>query len=149
MKKEKKFTKRFADPEAPRPQSVDIAVQLLGLSFVMGVLRALLEFRPAVEAAAEVGGFVFVLTIQALVLGFLFLNIYFIRQRKNWARWIFVILLVTGLPFAVEPTLTLLSENLYSGIVSFMQALLQVVAAVFLFRKPSRAWFKKLKVASS
>jgi hypothetical protein len=68
-----------------------------------------------------------------------------ISAGKNWARLTFLILFLLGLPYFIPFAYQEFAANVFAGILSVAQLLLQIVAMVFLFLGPSNAWFKSQK----
>jgi hypothetical protein len=71
------------------------------------------------------------------------LQIYLIGARKNWARWLFVILFVIGIPSSANLLISSFSAAPFSSSIGVLQALAQVYACVLLFTPTVRDWFKK------
>ena len=96
---------------------------------------------------AEVMFPVFVpLFIMFFVLGITWLFIFImIGKGRNWARITFLVLFIIGIPFSVLPLMQSLAANPISGLLGIVQTIIQIVAIVFLFQKPSSEWFRKMK----
>ena len=87
-------------------------------------------------------GFVF---ITFLVLGIMWLFIHMIGKGRNWARITLLVLFIIGIPFSILPLMNSLSANPISGLLGLGQSVLQIVALVFLFQRPSSDWFRAMK----
>jgi len=74
---------------------------------------------------------------------FLGVIIYFIGKRKNWARYLLLILFILAVLLAIKPLLQALSSCSILGIFEFVQSIAETVVIIFLFRRPARAWFKR------
>jgi len=73
-----------------------------------------------------------------------------ILNGRNWARWLFAILFVVGIPtmIAVIGQLsTWLHDRPARAILLLMQSLAQVVALILLYLPEANAWFRAVKVA--
>jgi hypothetical protein len=53
---------------------------------------------------------------------------------------------ILGIPLSVSPLIKSLSDYPISGLLGIIQAVLQGIAIVFLFQKPSSDWFKDMKI---
>jgi len=97
------------------------------------------------STTAKVASPGFVMFITFFVLGIMWFFIYMIGKGRNWARITFLVLFIIGIPFAILPLLQSLAANPISGLLGIGQTVIQVIALVFLFQKPSSAWFKEMK----
>jgi hypothetical protein len=123
-------------------------IMLLGI--VSGVVNwqtalTLLSTNPAIAVFGL--NFVYGILIGSVVLG-LAINVllwYFISRRaSNGARWIWVVLVAIGLPGLASNLLGKAGPITLSGAgrgIIAINVMLQIAAAVMLFRADSRAWF--------
>jgi uncharacterized protein (TIGR03382 family) len=65
------------------------------------------------------------------------------RRRINWLRWLFGVLFVVALPFALLQLVDTFSANPIAGALSSVQLVLQLVALVLVFLPSARPWFTK------
>jgi len=129
-----------------RPDKVSTAVTLLWITIAVGVIRSIMEFSNSLETATASGfGPGFVIFITFFTLAFLAFFIFMIGNGKNWARITFLVLFIIGIPFSILPATQSLIANPISGILGISQTILQIIALVFLFQKPSSDWFKSMK----
>lgn len=127
-----------------RPETVRKALLILYITTLgLGLVRSAIEFPRLVEQSSAAGGVGFVIFVQAFVFAFLWLNIFLIGKRKNWARYLFVVLFILGTPFSIMPLVKSLSAEPISGLLGIIQIAAQIFALVLLFKAPSRIWFKK------
>ena len=94
---------------------------------------------------AEVASPAFVMFIAFFVLGIMWFFIFMIGKGRNWARITFLVLFIIGTPFSVLPLMQSLAANPISGLLGIVQIIIQIVAIVFLFQKPSSDWFRGIK----
>ena len=87
----------------------------------------------------------FVLFVGFATLAVLLFFTTMIGKRRNWARITFLVLFIIGVPFSILPLLQSLAKTPISGILGIAQAVLQVVALVFLFQGISSEWFRSPK----
>jgi hypothetical protein len=88
----------------------------------------------------------FMIFVSISVLGILWFFIHKIWKGRDWARITFLVLYIIGIPFAVFTLLQPLMDRPFYGVLGIGQAVLQLVALVFLFQKSSSEWFKQMKV---
>jgi cell division protein FtsW (lipid II flippase) len=77
-------------------------------------------------------------TVMLLLFALVFL------RGKNWARWLYLLIIVTSLflmPSAFQRALS--ARSTFSTVYLCLQVLLQATPAILLFLKPSNAWFRK------
>jgi len=99
------------------------------LSLGIGVILSVLQWNQSVAGAQTLGGAKFVLIIQVSVIGITILFIWLIaRCHRNWARWVFVILAVLGLPSYASTLGQMLRSRPIAGIVSIAQLTTEVLA---------------------
>jgi hypothetical protein len=128
------------------------------LSFLLAIVITWLDWDQIMSKAQEAGGgslaaegvqvaaIVKTLTIVSMVIGFavmVLLIILIARMRQNWARWVFAVLFVLGLPFTLINLPAVLSANPTAGALSVVQMVLQVTALVLIFVPSARPWFSK------
>ena len=127
--------------QTTRPHKVGTAVKLLYITLGIGVLRSIMEASMHAEMASPA----FVMFITFFVLGILWLFIFMIGKGRNWARITLLVLFIIGIPFSVLPLMHSLAANPTSGLLGIAQTIIQIVALVFLFQKPSSDWFREMK----
>jgi hypothetical protein len=122
-----------------KPTQVKIAINLLYASLVVGVVIAVLGFTNL-----ELGLIFIQLFTLGIVFGALIFFIIMISAGKNWARILFLIMLLLGiLPFIFVVINDLeTTTSVFVPILRIVQTMMQVGAMVFLFQEPSNAWYK-------
>lgn len=129
-----------------KPDSVSTALILLWISIAIGVIRSVMEFSNSLGLATASGfGSGYVIFVTLFTFAFIAFFIYMIGKGKNWARITFLVLFIIGIPFSVLPAIYSLITNPVSGMLGAGQTILQLIALVFLFQKPSSDWFKSMK----
>ena len=124
-----------------RPKKVGAAVKLLYITLGIGVLRSIMEASMHAQMASPA----FVMFVTFFVLGIMWLFIHMIGKGRNWARITFLVLFIVGIPFSILPLLQSLAAAPISGLLGIGQTVIQVIALVFLFQKPSSDWFREMK----
>jgi len=132
------------DSSAQKPQSVVTAIRLIWVSLAL----SLIKMPPIITEAKNLGGITavgIVIFILSCVLGMVAFLVLKMSDGRNWARIIFVVLMVLG----ISPTLRMIvnefSKSAFQGTVSVVQFGLQIYATVLLITKPSRDWFQPAK----
>jgi hypothetical protein len=110
--------------------SVAIGVSLATASLVIGVLRSVVAPPP---------GSLFVPILVVAALGAL---IYAVWSQRGWARWIFLVLFLIGLPAVFFIRQLLLQQGALAMVVMAVQTILQGAALWYFFVPVSNAWFR-------
>jgi hypothetical protein len=124
-----------------RPKVITTAIRILTLSIAIGLLMSL------VRVAQQVSGAPLILAIL-IVLAFFGVFLFLVSRiwaGRNWARIVFLILVLIGLPFAIPNYIAELRKNVLSGSVSMLIVVLQLLGTYLLFTKNSNTWFKARK----
>lgn len=129
------------DPEIPsmgeRPAGVDLAVKLLWMSFAIGVLVMIVQWKVVTAEASPA------VTIFGMSFGFLvaLFFIHFIGKGRNWARVVFLVLALLGLPIFLMQLPNTFKVSPLAGIIGIVQTGIQYYALYLLFLTPARLWF--------
>lgn len=133
-----------------KPPSIARFEQLYLGGFALGLVATALSWRGNTERlaadprTASVSGW-FVPATTALTIVITLLLWYFIARRGSVvAKWIAVIFIALGLLGGIGNLMTLLgghSPNVPASLLSLVVTLMQVAAAVMLFRPDARLWF--------
>ena len=121
-----------------KPQQIKTALMLLWVSLGIGVLNGLVVGISSL----------FELSIIVCVIAFTAVLYYLIGKGKGWARLLFLILFLIGIPFSIPNLLMMLQENILVAMLSWSITVLQIIALTFLFLKPSSKWFKFSKITN-
>jgi len=109
------------------------AVFLISASLLLGLVRLPLEFAPSL----------FALLVAVPTFLFMGLIAWQIYCGKNWARIVFTVLFVLGLPISILPLAEALQSRPFSGILGIFQLVLQTSAMTLLWLPGSRPWFHR------
>ena len=128
-------------PEGPlfhKPSSIIAAINILYASLFLCVINWVIgQWGTGVHTALTVQAVLGLLVTMVIIFGL----IKMIGLGKKWARVVLLVLFVLGMlvfPWTLGP---LFKSNLLVGVLSAFQAVLQVVALVFLFSPASTQWF--------
>jgi len=125
-----------------RPANVGTAVKLLYITLGIRVVWIIM----AASRTAQMASPDYVMFIPRFFgLGIMWFFIYMIGKGRNWARITFLMLFIIGILFYILPLLQSLAVNPISGSLGIGQTVIQIIALVFLFQKPSSIWFKVMK----
>ena len=131
------------DPsQITRPKKVTIAVKLLCIVLAIGFIKFILNESIALEMAPPA----FIAFTFSATVGIVALLTYMIWNGRNWARITFLVLFIIGAPFSIFQTLQILTVTPISGLVDISGIVIQIIALIFLFQKPSSDWFREMKV---
>lgn len=127
------------NPQAGKPPSVVLAVNLLWGGLALGLLRVLLE-SPTLIATPKMmvtgGGFLLAVAIYAFL-------IVKISSGRNWARIIFLVLTLADLILSGPGIVSGFGRAPLGATVSLGGSVLQVIGLVLLFMSPGKSWFGK------
>jgi len=124
-----------------RPKEVETALKILyislGIGFLAGIIKASSAAQGLLASPALVMFFVF------CIVGMQWLFISWIGKGRNWARITFLVVFIIGIPFL--PVFLNFDKDPFSALISIGQTVLQIIALIFLFQKPSSNWFMEMK----
>jgi hypothetical protein len=126
-----------------RPRAVAIAFQLLAASLGVGLLNAILHLAQVKVASRLM--LILPLIIVVAVLGLAFTLLTRIAARRNWARIVWLVLILCGLPFVIPANFRELGRNVLLGMLSLTITVLQMVGTYLLFTRDSNLWFRTRK----
>lgn len=124
-----------------RPAHVSWAVMALTSSIVLGFLASVLRLAGRVSGTTMMLALLIVVAFF-MIYGYLILKI---SVGRNWARIILLVLVLFGTPFAVPAYIVEIKKNFFSGALSILVALLQLLGTGLLFTRNSNPWFRKRK----
>ena len=128
-------------PQGPlfhKPKSIIAATNILYATLFLGVIRWLigqLSLAPTGRSPVPM--------VIGLVLGLLiyFFLIKQIGAGKKWVRVVLLVLFIVGVPLYLWGSFGPYKANLLMNVISLLQAVLQIIALVYLFSKESTTWF--------
>ena len=125
-----------------RPREVIYAFRLLIASLALTVIALPLK-RPEIMKSHLI---IFAILGIFLTLSFTVFLILMILRGQNWARMLYLTLFFLGLPFSVPAFLITLQKNPIVAFTNLIQLSLQMMAVVLLLQKPTRDWYRFIKV---
>ena len=130
--------------QPPIPACVRRGLILLGMSYVPGVIDLVRnQLPPTPGMPTWFGPVVAVVTllIGGLMAAFIFLG-------HNWARWLFAILVLLGIPAmaaAAQQLASQFEQHPTRSMVMVVQTIMQVAAAIMFFLPAANTWFREIK----
>jgi cell division protein FtsW (lipid II flippase) len=120
-----------------KPPEVSRAVILLWVSLAVMPLRMAADWNTT-KAVLDSTFVVTVLATTIFLLSFLIWNI---SQGKNWARLVFLVLYLLGLPFSLYALPADFGRSAIVGVCSIAQIVLQGAGLWLTSRPPGKDWF--------
>ena len=122
-----------------KPPDVNKGVKLLYASLLLGVVNEVVDFS-YLRSLRSAG---FALVVFLFTFGLLLFLVLKISSGRNWARIVFLVLFLAGIPFFLPNLTKELKRNPLVATISVVQVLLQTGALFLLFKSASAVWFKK------
>jgi hypothetical protein len=134
-----------ADPLFHKPKSIIAAMNIMYAALFLGVINgAIRQWTTDLHATSPI--------LRVIILiGSLLLVFTLIKQigfGRKWARVVLLVLFVAGMLVYPRALSALFKANFLVGVISLLQALLEIVALVFLFSKESTQWFNRVHAAA-
>ena len=126
-----------------RPSTIKAFEALMFGTLGLGVLQASISWKDVTTGVSPM------FTLSVLVITFAMmsaLTLLIARKRSKIAKWILVVLFISGLPVVLK--LTADGQLLGMGLITAAQTLGQLVALGFLFSQSARDWFDRSLDAS-
>src|ERR1035437_1903193 len=129
-----------------RPEAVGLAIKLLYISLGIAALMTFVTI-PSAQQQRPVpeGTLPYVVFALILFYGLWWVLIDKVSKGQNWARILYLVLIVVDFPFVFELLRQTDDINRLNGLISVGTLGLQVIALIFLFQQKSTEWFKQLK----
>jgi peptidoglycan/LPS O-acetylase OafA/YrhL len=126
------------------PACVRRGLILLGVSYAPGIVDLIRgQLPPTPGLPTWFGPVVVIVTlfIGGLMAAFIFLG-------HNWARWLFAVLVLLGIPAlaaASSQLATQFEQRPTRAVIMVVQTIMQVAAAIMFFLPPANEWFRAIK----
>ena len=121
-----------------RPKHVRWAILLMYAVLALGAVRLMIA---PVNVPQNLPASWLWVTLAIVFAVFLWI-IVMTGRRHSWARWVYVILFVLGLPAGLRMTRAALDAGGANGAIAALQLAMQLIIIVLLFSPPSNAWFR-------
>lgn len=126
---------------AARPRIVAKAIQFLASAVVIGLLNAIYTLVQRTSGIPMLVALIIVVAFFSL----LFFLVMKISAGRNWARILWLILVLCNVPFAVLAYPEAVRRNVISGTLSIIIVILQLIGTGLLFTRNSNLWFRTRK----
>jgi hypothetical protein len=125
-----------------RPRTINIAAVIALVSLWVGPVKAVIEI-PDINQLRDtlIGLFIFIALLS--------IPIFFFWKGVNWCRVIFSGLVVIGLIPYFQIIHQDLNTNIFLGVLSLIQAALQVCVIIFLYLPVSNTWYSEIRAAKN
>ncbi len=134
-----------ADPLVHKPKSIVAARNILYATLFLGVINwAIAQWTTDLYRGTPVKAIV-TLIITLLIL---FLLIKQVGLGRKWARVVLLVLFIAGILIFPWTLPGLFQANLLVGVISLLQAIMDIVALVYLFSKESTLWFNRVHITA-
>ena len=127
---------------AARPRIVAKAIQFLASAVVIGLLNAIYTLVQRTSGIPMLVALIIVVAFFSL----LFFLVMKISAGRNWARILWLILVLLNVPFAILAYPDAVRRNVISGTVSIIIVILQLIGTCLLFTKNSNLWFRNTQM---
>ena len=134
-----------ADPLFHKPKSIIAAKNILYATLFLGVINW--AFSQWATDLYKSGPIPAIITL-ILTLVIIFILIKQIGFGRKWARVVLLVLFLAGMFFFLRTASVLFKTNLLVGVISLLQAILEIVALIFLFSKESTLWFNRVHITA-
>ena len=127
------------DHAAPRPRRVTLALWFLWAEFALSVTQSVMQL--GAMTGQRFFGYVVVLTAAVLIAEVVV--IYKLASRRNWARYVTLIVTVLGLLQFIRVLTQGQQVDPIVGTLEALQLVLDGIALFLLFTSPARQWYKR------
>ncbi len=125
-----------------KPQSIVAAKNILyAVLFLTLINWAIGQWTTDLHRLAPVQSIVIVVVTVAII----FALIKSIGLGKKWARVVLLVLFIIGLAAFPWTLMALFSVSILVAVMSLLQAILQLIALIFLFSRESTLWFDRVE----
>lgn len=132
-----------------RPRQLILTVLILWCcSMFLGVLGTFLDWdhqMAKIPADFPMNKEIFATSIIFVTSAFLLWVYYKIYSGRNWARILFLIFYLIGLPISISTSIDMFAHSKIVALITDLQALIQLITLCLLFSKQGNAWFKAEK----
>jgi len=123
-----------------RPHEVTLAARLLWVALALGALSFMVD---SVRAASGGSLPLAAVVISLLTLGLLGWLTHKIAHGRNWARIVFLIMFVVGVPIFFLQLPAMLERSVFATAISVAISILQIVALYLVFIGVGARWFRR------
>lgn len=125
-----------------KPQSIVAAKNILYATLFLSLITWAIGQWTADLYTASLAQSIVILVLTVVIT---FALIKFIGLGKKWARIVLLVLFIAGLAVYSSTLLALFKVSILVAVLSLLQAILQLIALVFLFSRESTQWFNRVE----
>ena len=130
-------------PEAAKPREIRIALAMMWFSLIGGSLYGLFAAPPEdMDAESAAGMWILAIAVTLITVAIFAIPLVFIALRKNWARWIWLVLVILGWASTI-----LFWESIFANdldiVFNTLFGFLDIVSASLVFFGAGGRWFKE------
>jgi len=125
-----------------KPSSINYAYRIILFSIFAGIVNLAVEFYSGTFYYYSTYGIIVFSSIIILIIYYIASKI---RRGKNWARYLFLILFITGIPNTLPGIIKNFDRDFLTGLLNFIILVSDAAVLILLFSKPSNEWFRKIK----
>ena len=122
------------------PKKIKQASNLIYISLIIGFIKSVLYETLTTQKILSQPKALSIGIITIMILAYFGFEI---GKGKNWARITFLVLFIIGIIFYPFTLINEFNSNPIIGIVSIIQAIIQLYVIIILFTGESKEWFKK------
>ena len=135
-----------------KPKNVVLAVQFLWVALAINLINTALNWN-IINAAASaqfppnfpLSFTAFALIIHVITIAIVVWLYLKISSGRNWARILFTILTIIGVPLSIPNLLMYFDISKFMFFLQLISLLLNIAALCLLFTQPASVWYKNLK----
>jgi hypothetical protein len=133
------------DDATPIPMLANIGVGLLWIHFTIDLIGSAVQLPEILELRREHGTALVTGAISAVVVFTLLVAglIHLISRRRHWARVIYLVFYLIGIPFFLMAIVETFESSVATGVGASVKTTIQAVALVLLFLPSSNGWFRQ------
>ena len=117
---------------AARPVAVKVAASLLAISLSIGLINGVMNDRVAMDAAGIIA--------LAIALAFFVGGVLAVLARRNWLRWLVILVTAFGLAFAPWSVASMTSRA--DQLIYVLQAAMQLAMLLLMLLPQSARWYR-------
>jgi FtsH-binding integral membrane protein len=131
-----------------KPKNVLLAVRLLWATIALGLMSTALYWNDKISqlpADFPMNPELFASIVLFITFSFLVWIMWQVSRGRNWARLLYLIVFLIGLPLYIPALLVEFDHSVGKGIFSTIITFMQLAALILLFTKEGNVWFKEQK----
>ncbi len=125
-----------------KPKSIIAATNILYATLFLGIINSgISQFTITQTGGARVEAII----VLVLTISIMFFLIKQIGAGKKWSRVVILVLFLLGLAGYLWVGPVMFRINLLVAVISLLEAILQIIALIYLFSQDSTTWFHRVE----